>query len=65
LKINVEEKIADFACLPVGRDCRLSEGGEMDRRELEERTKIFSTNVIQLISTLSIRKEKRHCEDSE
>jgi len=27
-------------------------GGEMDGRELEERTKIFSTNVIQLITTL-------------
>jgi four helix bundle protein len=33
-------------------NCELREGGEMDRRELEERTKIFSINVIQLVTTL-------------
>ena len=37
----------------------------MDRRELEERTKRFSSKVIQLITTLPKSKEKRHCEDSE
>ena len=57
------EAIAECGLLIA--DCGLLKGEEMDSRELEERTKIFATNVIQLISTLPIRKEKRHCKDSE